>query len=107
MDTSMIKKILTVLVCSLSLTACVSLPYGGTFRFDGPGTFQDFAQARYQCTQETSRRVSGAYVNQYGGSSSSNVMPSCSAFSACLAAKGYYRNPNGRLDASAIRVDCN
>ena len=98
-------KILNIALISLHVAGCAG-PYGGTLRFDGPGTFQDFAQSRYQCAQETSRRVSGAYINQYGGSSSSNVIPDCSTFSACLAAKGYYRNQNGRLDASGIQVNC-
>ena len=83
------------------------MPYSGTYRFSGPGTFQEFANTRYQCAQETARRVGGAYVNQYGGTSSSNVIPSCSSFRACLAAKGYYADPNGNLDASSIRVECN
>ena len=89
------------------LSGCAGAPYGGTLRFTGPGTFQDFANTRYQCAQETSRRVGGAYINQYGGSSSSNVVPSCSVFAACLAAKGYYKNPNGNFDASSISVECN
>ena len=90
----------------MTLVGCAQIPYGGTYRFDGPGTFQNFAQARYECAQETSQRVSGGFVNQYGGVASSRVMPSCSAFNACLAARGYYRNPNGRLDASSMVVSC-
>jgi hypothetical protein len=87
------------------VVGCTTI-YGGTYRFDGPGSFQDFAQVRYQCSQETSSRVSGAFANQYGGAASSSVTPECSRFTACLAAKGYYRNPEGRLDASAIPVSC-
>ncbi len=101
-------KILAITLIGLNIVGCLGPvgPYGGTLRFDGPGTFQDFAQVRFQCAQETSRRVSGSFINQYGGSSSSNVIPNCSTFNACLAAKGYYRNPNGRLDASGIQVNC-
>ena len=78
-------------------------------KYDGPGSFQDFVNVRYQCVLETSARTSGAFVNQYGGASSSRVMPSCSAFSACLAAKGYYKSQTGRFDpaAAGIVVQCN
>jgi hypothetical protein len=79
-------------------------------RYNGPGTFQDFANTRYQCLQEISERQSesGAFINQYGGAASSTdtVMPNCSAFNACLAAKGYYVDQNGRFDASAIKIRC-
>jgi hypothetical protein len=77
-----------------------------TLRFSGPGEFQDFAKARYQCLQETKTVASGAFINQFGGASTTNVAPSCSSFDACLAAKGYYRNPNGNLDASSIPINC-
>lgn len=56
------------------------------------GATQDqFMRDRYSCYQETQQRVSAAYVNQYGGAAGSQVLPSCSAFNACLAARGYYR----------------
>src|SRR5437667_12212554 len=54
-------------------------------------TQQQFMNDRYSCLQETQQRVSGAYANQYGGAASSQVMPPCSAFNACMAARGYYR----------------
>ena len=75
-------------------------------KYDGPGSFQDFANARYQCLNETSARVSSATVNQYGGTARSQVIPSCSAMLACLASKGYYQSQNGRFDASSIPVQC-
>ena len=91
------------LTLALLLGGCV---HGGTYKFTGPGTFQDFATARYQCLQETQTRSSGAFVNQYGGAASSSVAPSCTAFDACLASKNYYRSPNGNFDASSIPVSC-
>ena len=77
-------------------------------RFNGPGTFQDFANARYQCLQETTARISSAVVNANVGvaSASSQQMPSCSAMSACLASKGYYRAQNGRFDSAGISIQC-
>ena len=92
------KMILSISVAFLA-TGCAT-------RYNGPGTFQDFAKARYQCVLETSARVSGAAVTQYGAAASSRVMPSCSAFAACLAAKGYFEAVDGRFDASSIAVEC-
>lgn len=80
--------------------------HGGTYMYSGPGTFQDFAQVRYQCVQESRKRVSGAFLNQYGGSSSSDVGVDCNVMDACLGAKGYFRNPNGNHNASVIPVQC-
>ena len=93
---------------AMLMTGCVApAPMLMAPKFDGPGSFQDFANARYQCLQQTSARVDGGFANQYGGALSSSVMPSCSAFSACLASKGYYQSQNGRHDASSISVRCN
>jgi hypothetical protein len=103
-------KNLFLLVCVFVLSGCADMapaPYKGTYRFSGPGTFQEFAQVRYQCLQETKARVSSGFANEFGASAGSTVKPSCSAFAACLAAKGYYNDPNGNLDASSIIVDCN
>ena len=97
-----------IIIKTIALSAFAMLMTGCAVpKYDGPGSFQDFANARYQCVQETSARVSGAAVNQYGGAARSSVMPSCSAFSACLASKGYYESQNGRHDASSISVRCN
>jgi len=98
------KKLALIYLAGLLLAGCAY--YGGTLKFTGPGTFQEFAQARYQCAQETAAPQGGAVVNRYGGAASTSVVPNCSAFSACLAAKGYFRNPNGNLDASSIPIDC-
>ena len=76
-------------------------------KYNGPGSFQDFANARYECVQQTSARVSRAPVNEYSIFAGSSVMPSCSAFTACLASKGYYASQNGKFDAASISVVCN
>ncbi len=98
-------KTVLALILSFVIAGCAGIQ-GGTFRYSGPGVFQDFAQARYQCIQESRKRVSGAFLNQYGGSSSSNVGVDCNVMDACLGAKGYFRNPNGNHDASVIPVQC-
>ena len=74
--------------------------------YEGPGSFQDFANARYQCVRETSARISRGSADQYGAAASTSVKPSCSAFKACLASKGYFVNDNGRFSSESIPVEC-
>jgi hypothetical protein len=85
-----------ILSLLFSLVACAPSYY----RYTGPtnSSQQDFMNIRYQCLRETQQRVSGAFVNQYGGASSSTVMPTCSAFNACLASKGFYRSDTPDLN---------
>ena len=104
------------LVMLVFMAGCESGP--STMRFEGPGDFNAFLNARYQCARETTVRfssgvaVGSASVNSVSGtgsstaSSSSAELPSCSMLDACLAAKGYFRNPNGRLDASSVGIRC-
>ena len=69
-------------------------------RFTKDGTDQaKFMKDRYECLQEAQQRVSGAYVNQYGGASSSKVVANCGVWVACLGARGYEVDPNGDLAA--------
>ena len=109
---SKVLRAIFITVSSLGIIGCAMQPmqpiqaYGGTFMWDGPGSYQDFATVRYQCAQETSARVSGAAVSQYGGVSGSSVRPSCSTFHACLASRGYFKNTLGRFDASSIAIAC-
>jgi len=101
-------QVAAILSAILAIAGCNAVsPYGGTYKFDGPGNFQEFANARYECARATQSYSSTAFVQGGLGAASSNVAPSCSVFSACLASKGYYRNANGRLDASGIVVNCN
>ena len=74
-----------------TLAGCPSMtPYGGTFRYNGPGNFQDFAKVRYECAQQTSSRVESGGVYRapalqgaaVSGDYGSRVMPSCSTFGA-------------------------
>ena len=77
-----------LLIASVSGCATTYIRYLST----NNATEAQFMQDRYQCYRETQQRVSGAFVNQYGGAASSQVLPSCSAWNACLAARGYYRS---------------
>lgn len=77
---------------------CATTPTYIRWMTNTGATQQQFMNDRYACLQETQQRVSGAFVNQYGGASSSRVMPPCSAFNACPAARGYYRADTTNLD---------
>ncbi|MEJ8825615.1 hypothetical protein WKW80_26910 [Variovorax humicola] len=56
-----------------------------------PGSTQDeFSRARYDCLQQSQQRVSGAAVNQFGGTSSSNMQTNDGLYASCLNAKGFY-----------------
>jgi hypothetical protein len=93
-------RLLISATAAMMVSGCVAT----TPKYTGPGGMQEFAKVRYQCVQETSARVSGAAINQYGGASNSKVIPSCSAFTACLASKGYYASPTGNLDPNAVGI---
>lgn len=58
---------------------------------------QTYVQDRYVCVQQTQQQQSGAYVNQYGGSSQSKVVTNRGVFQACMGAKGYRVDPAGPL----------
>jgi len=91
----------------MSITAIFALSGCATATvYEGPGSFQDFANVRYQCVKETSARFSSGSADRYGAAASSSVKPSCSAFKACLASKGYFENENGRFSSESIPVDC-
>ena len=63
---------------------------------------QDFSRDRYRCLQEAQGRVSGSYVNQYGGASSSNVLPSQGLYYNCMASSGWQRVESGGFIPSVL-----
>lgn len=73
----------------MTLSACA--PTYIRYMSNNNATQDQFMKDRYACYQETQQRTSSAFINQYGGAASSVVIPTCSAFNACLAAHGYYR----------------
>lgn len=84
-------------LCLFAGCAPVQPQYQPQLRYESlrGATLDQFLRDRYACYQETAQRVSGAAITPYGGAATSNVIPSCSAFSACLAARGYLRNDAG------------
>ena len=91
---SITRKIIGIILIVI-VSGCAAVP----MRFTNYGATQEqFMKDRYECYKETQQRASSAYINQYGGFASSQVMPSCSAFNACLASRGYFRSDaNGNL----------
>jgi hypothetical protein len=69
-------------------------------RYTKYGATQDeFMKDRYECLQQAQKRVSGAYVNQYGGASNSDTVCSFGMWVSCLGSRGYVIDPNGSLAA--------
>ncbi len=77
--------ILTTLLAT-TLCGCAALQMG----WYKPGATQaDFAQDKYSCMESSQERVSGAYVNPYGGAASSETATNIPLFQACMEARGY------------------
>lgn len=67
-----------------------------------PGASQtEFAQTKYGCMQQSQHRVSTAYVDQYGGASSSRVTTNDPLFGACMNAQGWYLQDKRQQQAVA------
>lgn len=91
-------KMFWLLAASFALFGCAQQPLSYIrWISNSNATQEQFMRDRYQCLSETQQRVSQAFINQYGGASNSAVMPSCSAFNACLGAKGYFRSDTTNL----------
>lgn len=82
------------IIAAVVLAGCESTP----LRYQNYGANQQqFMKDRYECYRENQQRASSAYVDRNRGVASSRVIPSCSAFQACLAARGYYESASGNL----------
>lgn len=93
-----------VLIVVLLLTSCTSTNYSNRY-YTAPNenaTFQNLLEARYVCLQETVATVSSSSASvtstQGQASSSSRQLPNCSAYRACLAARGWIRESRIDLD---------
>lgn len=91
------KRSAAIVLFTLPLAACLTISpplYSGP-----PGaTYQSFIDTRYVCYQETATRQYSAGINQYGGAATSTVAPTCSAFRACMASRGYFQSATGEFD---------
>src|SRR4051812_40677077 len=78
-------RLFSVVMCTALLTACAQQK---VWLKPGAST-ADFSQDRYGCMQQSQQPFSGAYINQYGGSSRSGVATSGPLFDACMNARGW------------------
>jgi hypothetical protein len=85
------KSLMLIVGSSLLLCGCGST----TYTSKNNATQDQFMKDRYACYQETKTFGSFASVGPYGGGGGSSVRPTCDAFAACLAAKGYYETSAG------------
>ena len=58
-------------------------------------TFENFMSDRFACAQAGRVTVASSYVNQYGGSGSSNSYVDRGQFMSCMGARGYTADFNG------------
>lgn len=93
-----------VFASAFAIASCGT--YGGTMNYSGPGDFQAFAKARFECSKQSSGQSSGGYINNYGGGYSTRQTVNCGVLDACMASKGYTRDPSGIFDASSMKVQC-
>ena len=64
---------------------------------------QDFGVDKYQCMQQAQQRVSGTYVNAYGGASTNKVITNEGLFNACMNSKGWSLQSSSSLQQSAAQ----
>jgi starvation-inducible outer membrane lipoprotein len=104
-----IRKLAATFLFAVLLSACVAIPYGGTFRFEGPGTEQDFVNAYYACASQTPETLSlsARFNPSVGAMISTSTAPSCSMLRLCLASRGYTQTSTGRFDSRTVAVRCN
>ncbi len=100
------KRIAVLGVLTVTLAACVTTPEAEVFLYDGPGPFQHFADAQYQCARETTVVEVEGFVVDGDGFVRSEETRSCSLFVACMASRGYTRVPQGEFDPSSLGIRC-
>jgi hypothetical protein len=84
------QRILTAILVVALVGGCAStVP---TWTSNRSASQDEWLKDRYACYNETQQRISGASVDQNGGAANSLVVPMCTAFNACLAARGYTKN---------------
>ena len=94
--------IFSTVAVGLALSACATQPT----MWIKPGFSQDeFAKDRYSCMQQSQQRVSTAFVNQYGGSSSNHAITNANLFNACMSAHGYSLQKQATVEQAKAAFD--
>ena len=94
---------LSVSVASCSTQTPAQPPAPVPIAYDAPegATQSELLTVRFECWKETATSAGG------GGLFESELLPNCSAFAACMAARGYIRNPQGSLVVpESAKLDC-
>ena len=86
---------LLLLIGVVMLSGCETGPELGREKYGASSA--DFANARYQCLQQASGRVSSAYSNQQGAAYRSGTVCNYNLYSACMDSQGWTLQPNGRF----------
>lgn len=80
---------------SIFLVGCETGPPIG--REKSGASVQEFTQARFECLQQSSGRVSSGAANQYGAAFSSGTACNYNMYDACMQSKGWFNTPGGRF----------
>jgi hypothetical protein len=81
------KRVISIFI-ALSVDSCATAHHYAT---SNNVTQEQFYKDRYACMQETTTVSSSFYVDRSGGAGRTTTAPTCSAFTACLAARGYFK----------------
>jgi hypothetical protein len=92
-----------VVVILSSLGGCATPPPPMRYAHQS-ATQQTYMQDRFACIQQAQQNRSGAYVDQFGGTSQSKVVINRGVFLACMGAKGYKVDANGPLTTPSESV---
>ena len=95
--------VITAALLAGAISSCVTPP-PPRFVSDLGASQDKFMQDRYACLKETQQPTSAAFVGGDTGSARSVVEPSCGAFNACLAARGYSQSETGPLTVPSEAV---
>lgn len=87
----------SIIFAAVLLAGCASMEMGW---YKPDGTQEGFAQDKYQCMVNSQIRVSGAYVNAYGGAASSGAATNIPLFRACMEARGYVWTSRAQVDGN-------
>lgn len=89
---------LCVIAAIMAMAGCA------TNVWNKPGSSQDdFARDQYGCLQDSQQQSGSAYVNKFGGASSTGMATNDGLFGACMNSKGWAltRTASGGAPASA------
>jgi hypothetical protein len=111
---SVVRTILGVALTALIVTGCNNPSFHGILYGSPPRwannndpTSDQWMNDSSACVTETKQKFSDPRANQSVAAANSTEAPTCSAYKACLGARGYYRSESGTLtDAQGTEAMC-